>query len=148
MPFALKGCSLYKPAYIFFQANASEEPHNTKEFFNKILEKRQYIELVNISNKLTEKLKGYIPEIKELDILIETTPVTKEHEIYKLDGFKIWNVRKERFEAYPKEIDALNQYLVNNRQAYIFCNPKYYGDIKKLAQKELDEILGEMINEI
>jgi len=147
--FAFKGRSLYKPAYIFSKSNVSEEPHNTREFFIKILEKASYEYLVDISNILAKKLQNYVEGIKPLDILIETTPIKAEHEIYKLEGFKIWNIRKERFEAYPREVNALNEYLRNNMQAYIFCNPRYYKDIKELAlQKKLDKILGEIIDEI
>ncbi len=147
--FAFKGRSLYKPAYIFSKSNLSEEPYNTREFFIKILEKSSYKRLVDISNVLAERLQRLIKGLEPHDILIDTTPIKAEREIYKLDGFKIWNIRKERFETYPREVNALNEYLRNNMQAYIFCNPKYYRDIKELAlQGKLDKILGEIIDEV
>ncbi|GAH72436.1 unnamed protein product, partial [marine sediment metagenome] len=68
-----------------------------------------------------------------------------EHEIYSLGGFRIWNIRRNRFEDYPREVDTLNRYLVNNLQAYIFCSPDYYDDLKRLALSgDLDAILGQL----
>lgn len=146
IPFAFKGRSLYKPAYIFYRATASEEMVDTKNFFTKVLDPQPYSNLVDLSDNLAEKLKQYIPSIKTLDIIIEKTPVELQHEVYKFDGFRIWNRRKKRFESPPSEINPLNQYLTNNMQAYIFCNPRYYDDLRKLAiENKLDNILGELL---
>jgi HD superfamily phosphohydrolase len=143
-PFAFKGRSLYKPAYIFLTSDASEEPTDTRRFFHKIME-LTYEDMVNLSEKLIERLKNKIPGIKPLDIIIEKTPIKKDHEVYDLKGFKIWNIRKERFEKFPtEEIIPLNQFLERNARAYLFCNPKYYDDLKKMSPIRLDELFGEI----
>ena len=98
------------------------------------------------SKKLVRLLKKHIPDIDPLDIILERTPI-KEGEQYQLDGFAIYNTRKKRFDPHPKEIDSLNSYLKNNRQAYIYCNPKHYEKIKALAldhDKTLQTILAEL----
>lgn len=145
-PFAFRGRSLYKPAYVFFKTNTSKELLDTRNFFTKILASSSYKYLVDVSERLADQLKDYVPGIKPLDIIVEKTPIKSEHEIYNLHGFRIWNIRKRRFGNYPEEVNALNEYLKNNEQAYIFCNQRYYDDLKKLALEEkLDKILGEIL---
>lgn len=144
-PFAFKGRSLYKPAYIFFATSTSKEPTDTRNFFRKILGITSYKGLVDLSDKLVDKLKRHVPGIGPMDIIIEKTPVRKYHEYYDLDGFKIWNLRKKVFEDYPHELEALNKYLMGNLQAYIFCEPRHYERLRELVlQEELDKILGEI----
>ncbi|VVB56240.1 Serine/threonine-protein kinase PknD [uncultured archaeon] len=147
-PFAFRdeGRLLYKPAYIFYNNNASKEPNDTKRFFRDFINKN-YKEIVDISDKLAAHLKeSEIPDIEPFDIILEKTPIRRDHEIFEIEDFQLWNTRKESFEDYPDEINPLNQYLSNNQQAYIFCNPKYYNKLRKLVQeKKLDKILGEIL---
>ncbi|GAH55524.1 unnamed protein product, partial [marine sediment metagenome] len=79
-PFAFKGRRLYKPAYIFFEANASDEPLDTRHFFTRVLNASSYKQLVCLGNTLADDLKSHIPSIEHLDIIIEKTPVRPEHE--------------------------------------------------------------------
>lgn len=144
-PFAFKGRRLYKPAYIFFRANTFDEPPDTRHFFTRVLNASSYKQLVDLGNTLADHLKSHIPSIEHLDIIIEKTPVRPEHEIYSLDGFRIWNTRKNRFEGYPREVDTLNRYLENNAQAYIFCNPDHRDTLRDLASDgRLDGMLAEI----
>ena len=144
-PFVFKGRSLYKPAYIFFKARTYREPIDTRNFFTKILASSSYKDLVNLSERLANHLKNHIPDLKPLDIIIEKTPIKRDHEKYILNGFKVWNTRKRVFEDYPHEVDTLNQYLENHIQAYIFCNPRHYDGLKELVlKKKLNKILGEL----
>lgn len=146
-PFAFRneGRIIYKPAYIFHNSNASEEPNDTKNFFSNCIDKK-YQDITEISDALVSILKEtYIPDIEPLDILIEKTPIRQNHEIFELQGFKLWNTRKEIFENYPEEMNPLNRYLSNNLQIYIFCNPKYYSKLNELAlENKLDQILGDI----
>lgn len=121
---------LYKPAYIFFDNN-SKESTPINNFFRGLF-KCTYKELVNKSKKLSKLLKKYLNEIEPLDIILEITPV-HDGEKYQLNGFEIYNTRKKRFDPHPIEIEYLNDYLKNNRQAYIYCNPTYYEKIKELS---------------
>jgi len=145
LPFAFGGRKyLYKPAYIFFDSN-SKETTPTNNFFRGLFN-CSYKELVDKSKKLVRLLKKHISDIEQLDVILERTPI-KEGEQYQLDGFAIYNTRKKRFDPHPKEIDSLNSYLKNNRQAYIYCNPKHYEKIKALAldhDKTLQTILAEL----
>lgn len=145
-PFALKGHSfLFKPAYIYFYRD-STETHNIQRFFNKLLT-LSYSRRTELSNKLVESLKSYIPEIGHLDIILELTPIREEHEQSHLKGFRIWNSKKEIYEPYDTAgiIDGLNDYLNKNKQAYIFCNPQVYPTMKELASSgKLSKIIGEL----
>ena len=144
-PFAFRGRSLYKPAYIFSKANASKELMDTKRFFEKILASTSYKNLIDMSAKLVNRLKCDIPGITPLDVFVEMTPLKSEHEIYNLQELKIWDTRKMRFNNYPKELNELNKCLENNRQAYIFCNPKHYKILRKLIhERKFNRILGEI----
>jgi len=140
-PFAYKGRdSIYKPAYIHFDRN-TQATFPTNSFFRNLFNAR-YSEIIEKSRELATALQKYIPDLDTLDILLEITPV-KEGETYLLDKFKIYNTRNKVYDEHPKEIDSLNNYLSNNRQAYIFCNPKYYKDLKQLLinPKNLHDIL-------
>jgi uncharacterized protein len=146
-PFAFGGRLLYKPAYIFFKSNPANEPTDTCNFFSKVFEWASYDKLVHASNKLTECLRAnYIDDVEPFDIIVEKTPTKEGHSKYLLHQFEFWNIRKKMFESYPVEFNDLNQYLDNNVQGYIFCNPKHYEKMRDLVlTKELDKILG-MIN--
>ncbi|MEI6348029.1 MAG: HD domain-containing protein [Bacteroidota bacterium] len=140
-PFAYGGRKLiYKPAYIYFDHNLKETAPINK-FFRSLLNTKSYKELIEKSIKLANLLKDYIPDLDPLDIILERTPL-KDGEKYILDGFKIFNTRKKEFDEHPKEIDSLNSYLGDNRQAYIFCNPKHY---EKLLELTLDQKLFQNI---
>jgi len=144
-PFAFKGRSLYKPAFIFLASEASEELADTKHFINKI-KNSKYKEMVDLSERLAVRLENEISGIKSLDIIIEKTPIKEEHEVYDLKGFKIWNIRKESFEKFPtEEMDPLNQFLSKNARVYLFCNPKYYNKLRNLGRGKLDKILGDTL---
>jgi HD superfamily phosphohydrolase/tRNA A-37 threonylcarbamoyl transferase component Bud32 len=144
-PFSFRGRSLYKPVYLFSETNSSKEPAGTKRFFEKVLANKPYSDMIEINKKLVHQLKHLIPNIKPLDILIEKTPTKSDHEIYNLQEIKVKNTRHNSFNDYPKEFDGLNLYLKNNRQAYIFCKPKYYNILQELIHKrKFEEILGEI----
>ena len=147
-PFAYGGRNtIYKPAYIYFEHNDSKEAAKTNKFFRTLF-KLSYGELVEKSNRLANQLKKHIPEIEPLDIIFEKTPIKSEGEHYLLDGFKIYNTRKKRYDTYPSQINELNNYLSNNKQAYIFCSAKYYEKIRELSldsDKTLLRILNEML---
>lgn len=142
-PFAYRGRNnIYKPAYIYFEHDA-KEARTTSTFFKSLFE-CTYSELMDKSNMLAVRLKKHIKEIDVYDIILETTPL-KNSDRYLLDGFNMYNLRKKRYDTYPKEIATLNDYLSNNRQAYVFCNPRFYKEIKYLADTgELQEVFGEI----
>lgn len=145
LPFAFEGRKyLYKPAYIFFDSN-SKETTPTNKFFRGLFN-CTYKELVDKSKKLAILLRKHISDIEPLDIILERTPI-KDGEDYQLDGFLIYNTRKKRFDPHPPEIDSLNNYLKNNRQAYIYCNPKHYDKIKALSLDH-DKILQKILSKL
>ena len=84
-------------------------------------------------------------EIKPTDILVEKTPIKENREIYELSGFKIYNLRKREYEAYPVVLDSLNDYLKNNKRVYVFCNPEFYDDIRRLNKDDFNKIFGSVI---
>jgi HD superfamily phosphohydrolase len=146
-PFAFKGRSLYKPAYVYLYNDSEKEPNDTKNFFTK-LRGYSYSDNINLSNKLVNALREYTEfcNIGEFDIILEKTPLREEHEMPKLDGIKIWNTRKSRYNNYPGVVESLNRYLHDNQQAYIFCHPKYYDSFKTLIRdRKLGKILGEIV---
>jgi len=133
-PFAYGGRKLiYKPAYIYFEHNTNE-PTPVNTFFRWLFD-CSYKDLVTKSKELARSLREHIPEIDEHDILLERTPVKSEKEKYNLDGFRIYNTRKKTYDDHPSEIVALNRYLSENRQAYMFCHPDYYKKIREITQE-------------
>lgn len=144
-PFAYAGRSyIYKPAYIYVDHNTSESNVSNK-FFRSLL-KCSYKALVEKSKKLTELLKPFIPNIQDYDIILERTPL-KDSEQYLLDGFKIYNSRKKRFDDHPKGLESINNYLSLNKQAYIFCTPLIYEDFLKFqldSNTDFQKLLSEV----
>lgn len=123
----------------------------TQNFFDKVIRTSSYGTLVKWSEILARTLgHGMSPT----DIILERTPM-KEQEAPKLQDFRIWNVRKRRFESYPNELNALNQQLDTYVQAYVFCSPKYYDYMTQLAEprgqgmpSKLDLIFAEVHREM
>ena len=129
-PFAYKGRELYKPAYIYYESNTSNETQDTQSFFDKILQIGSYQELIKIGDRLQEKLKSTIPDIKPLDIIVERTGTGKKDRILK--NLRVYNVRKNSCESPPDELRTLEKYLNGGRQAYIFCHPLHYEKLKEV----------------
>lgn len=148
-PFAYGGRKyIYKPAYIYY-SHDSKVSTKINNFFRHLFKypNNKYSNMILISEKFCKALKRYIPSIEPLDLIFEVTPVKGEGEEYMLDGLRIYNTRKEEYNKYPDEMNLLNSYLSNNRQAYIFCNPKYYDELHSLFQDKkriLQDILGEL----
>ena len=144
-PFAYKGRKyIYKPAYIYFDNLYSDEPRSYQKVFRKILN-MSYKDLIEYTNKFTKIMQGHIDEeLSEYDIIIEKTP-TGKNENYMLAGFKFYNTRKKKYEKTSGDIESFNAYLENNKQVYVFCNPKIRDTVEKIMlsndiDKELDEI--------
>jgi HD superfamily phosphohydrolase len=145
-PFAYGGRKqLYKPAYIYFDHD-SKEANKVNKFFRSLFTD-SYKDLIEKSKRFSMLLRKYIPDIDPLDIIFEKTPIKSEGEKYVLDGFQIYNTRKKRYDDHPTEIDALNNYLSHNRQAYVFCHPRVYDKLKELSSsgnKTFQKLLTEM----
>ena len=129
----------------------TKENQGTQNFFDKVIRTSSYETLVKWSEILARTLgHGMLPT----DIILERTPL-KEQEAPKLQDFRIWNVRKMRFESYPGELTNLNQQLDTYVQAYIFCAPEHYDYVTQLAKapgpgkpSKLDLIFAEVHKEI
>lgn len=145
-PFANKGRALYKPAYVHYPERGSD-PGNTTKFFKTLAEKEDdYAEQITMTQLLTEKLKTHLPQIEEMDIILETAPV-KYREVAKLTDFQFCDPKHGIYENVTPEMRRLNDYLAQNRRSYIFCDPKYYEDMRRIAVNgELNEVLG-IVNE-
>jgi HD superfamily phosphohydrolase/tRNA A-37 threonylcarbamoyl transferase component Bud32 len=145
-PFVLKKREVYKPLYIYSKTSARQEEEAVSDFFDKILTD-SYKCLLNKSEKLSSVLNRYVPGIKlgSNDIIIEKMDTREGHEKYDIDKLLQYNIRKERYEAYPSALESLNKFLEDNVQAYIFCNPDYYETLKELPfSKEWESILTEI----
>lgn len=149
-PFAFGGRSLYKQAFVYSVMTKTKEAQLTQNFFDKVIDTNSYATLVDWSEILAGKL-GVSPT----DIILETTPLEKEKEMPKLQDFRVWNVRKRRFEKYPDELTILNQQLDNYVHAYVFCAPEHYDDVTQLAKvsepgkpSTLDSIFAEVYDAI
>lgn len=141
-PFAHKGRALYKPAYVHYPERGSD-PNNTKEFFKNLAKKEEdYTAQVKMTRLLTKELKVHLPRIRNMDVILETAPV-KYREVAKLTDFQFFDPKYNTYERVTPELTQLNNYLSKNRRSYIFCEEKYYKDIRQLAVNgKLDEILG------
>jgi len=144
-PFAYRGRKIYKPAYIYFDHNSENSSKIDKFFRNLLTGKYSYKDLIDKSNKFCESLKNHISDIKPLDIIFETTPIGSG-EKYILDELSIYNTRKQRYDKLPIVISSLNDYLIENRQAYIFCHPRIYKTLKDLLLNT--ETFEKILNEV
>jgi len=144
-PFANKSRVLYKPAYVHYHDHELYLTHeSTKNFFT-MLKKSDYPTLVRMTTNLVENLKPHISGIKELDLILETTPVDYR-EAPQLIGFRFYDSKLGEYEGLTSEIESLNRYLAKNRRSYVFCKPKYYDSLKKLSKNgKLNEIFGKVI---
>lgn len=143
-PFVNKGRKLYKPAYVYYHGYKSyTRRQNTNLFFSRLIQSR-YEKQVEMSSYLVERLKPYIPDIKDLDIILEVTPV-RSREVAGLGGFQFWDDKLGEYESLTPEIIALNEYLSKNRRSYIFCIPEHYEPLRELSRKgEMNKIFGEL----
>jgi hypothetical protein len=106
--------------------------------------KADYAKLVELGNSLARELAKKMPGLSPLDVLVDRTPVREEHERSHLEGFRTWNTKKERWEDCPSSLRTLNNYLGENQQAYVFCDPRHYRQFRELAAEggELDRVFG------
>ncbi len=143
-PFAFKGRSLYKPAYAYYYGQPAGEPAEAQSFFEDEVSRAGYARLVELSGALARELAKKIPGLTPLDILVDRTPVREEHERSHLEGFRTWNTKKSRWEECPSTLKTLNNYLGENQQAYVFCNPRYYREFREVAGRGegLDSVFG------
>lgn len=147
-PFSNRGRYLFKPAYVHYHGHALYTKHeSTKEFFN-LLATSDYPTNVKMARTLVEGLKSLIHGINECDILLETTPVARR-EVAELVGFQFYDSKQGEYEDVTAEIRSLNDYLKSNRRSYVFCNPKYLGELRGLLRNgKLNEVLGDVIENI
>jgi len=146
-PFAYKGRNIYKPAYIYFAGN-HEKSSKVDNFFKALLsDSYSYKGCVDMSNKFSKILNTYITNttILPLDIIFEAIPIGS-HAKCNLGNLKILKTRKCRFDPLPNEMTSLNDYLSNNRQAYIFCHPRIYDQLRELLLQ--NQIFEKLLNEL
>jgi len=143
-PFNYKNRILYKPAYVHYHGHQHHIRKRTIHKFFTNVSDLNYQEQIDMSNKFVEELRGNIPNMEEHDLLLESTPISYRA-VAKLDGFQFYDYKTGQYESPTSEIDNLNQYLLNNKRSFIFCNPKYYDDIRALIKKG---VLNKIINKI
>jgi HD superfamily phosphohydrolase len=148
-PFLNEGRVLHKPVLVHNYGSPLCLIHdNTKDFFNKLAEK-DYPKQVEMTLHLAEILKkSQLPELKEYDIILETTPV-EYREVAELSGFEFYDTRLEEYEGLTPEIHILNNYLRSNRRAYLYCKPKFYDQMRHLVKNgKMNDIFGDVIEKI
>lgn len=145
LPFTNRGRMLYKPAYVHYPEHETYiKDGTTKDFFKLLTSHKNYPDQVRMSNLLASELRKHIETIRDLDVILETAPVGYR-EVPHLIGFKFYDLRRGKYENITSEIANLNQYLESNRSSYIFCNPKYYDDLRKLSKNGvLSKIMGKV----
>jgi HD superfamily phosphohydrolase/tRNA A-37 threonylcarbamoyl transferase component Bud32 len=131
-PFSNKGRNLFKPLLIYFQNEKFEHRNGINSFCEKlILDTKNYGDLVNWSDKVTKAFKDkFGKKVRKYDFLVETTPAKGSNEQSDISNFKIWNTRQSNWGNIPGQIKQLNDYLTNNRKAFIFCRSELYDIIK------------------
>lgn len=145
-PFTLsRDRNIYKPAYIYFNYNQEDEELNTTRFFRSLIYK-DFTAIRKKSNALAEELRSEFPRLKKMhdhDILLETTPLQFYNKIKTLEDFQFWNPRKNRYDKTPAEMNSNIRYLIENMQAYLFCNSKYVKELRRITRgKTFNAILG------
>jgi HD superfamily phosphohydrolase len=142
-PFAFGGREIFKPAYIF-SLSSKRELSRVSHFFRKLLDDKSYTGSVKAARRIAKKLKKRCPGITSLDLVIEKTPLKGIKEKYSYQSLRIWDTRKERFEDPPEKLDESSEYLEAERQAYIFCRPRFYEELRRMSPKEWAHLLDEV----
>lgn len=147
-PFTNIGRNLYKPAYVHYHGHELYiGDESTKDFFE-LLTVKTYPDQIKMTSHLVDELRVHIPEIKLMDIILETTPVTYR-EVPDLKVFQYYDSKIGKYEPLTTEIMELNTYLRKNRRSYIFCAPEYYEKIKELSKEgKLRTIFSKVVERI
>ena len=138
---------IYKPAFVYYHGSSiySDKP-NICQFFEK-LNTLPYKKQISFSKEFTKKIKPYLANVKENDIILEITPIRKRKD--ELEGFTFWDNKVKCAYEPTTEIKTLNKYLGNHYRSYIFCHPRHYNKMKEFIQgdkqKKLDEICGKLL---
>ena len=144
-PFAFKGRKIYKPAYIFYmnQSRSDKERDAMNLLFG-----HNYEGLLDLSVKFTKILKNSLKgiKLKQDDIIFEITPINENKEKYILDGFRIFNERIGKYIDYSNSLDSLNQYLSENKQAYLFCHPAIYDKLSQYITNHGDKFIQNLLD--
>ncbi len=141
-PFVFKGRELYKAAFVYSPKQRTGEA--VKSFFSSLLGRRaKYNTVVEKSNLLASSLG-----INDLELLIETVPV-KAGERYELDHFKIVEHRSLTrgtpvLEGLDDSIKNLNDYLDENKRAFVFCSRNHYARLRSFTPEDWNDILKDI----
>lgn len=146
LPFTNRNRELYKPAFVHYSEHGSHQgDYNTTGFFKQIAEKKDYTYVVELSKLLVDELKRTIPDLEDLDIILESAPVGYR-ERSKLEGFKFYDEKRREYEKLTTETEDLNRYLESNQRHYIFCRPRHYSNMLELSKNgKLDQALGAVL---
>lgn len=140
-PFVYKSERLiYKPVYIYFQ-NVSEENESARHFFASLFGCKSLKDIIVINEKLISSLNEQFPKFEgklgSSDVLLETTPLRPYNEDIKLEKeFTFYNERKKNYEGASSFFNDQLGYLEKNKQAYMFCHPKYESTFKEIFKSE------------
>ena len=92
-------------------------------------------------------LKVFEPEVMPGDVLIENSPRKEGGDGYDLQHLKIWNTKFGVWEDQPKKLDAINDYLKENRQAYILAHPGVAVRLKRLLLETWGKVFDATLNQ-
>ena len=141
-PFVFKGRELYKAAFIYSPKQRTGQA--VKSFFSNLLGRdAKYTSVVKKSNLLASSLG-----IDDLELLIETVPV-KSGEQYEREHFKIVEHRSLArrspvWEGVDESIKSLNDYLDENKRAFVFCSEKHYARLQSFTPEDWNKILQDI----
>lgn len=144
-PFTNRARDLYKPAYVHYHGHKMHiKNESTKDFFAMLVEGTYPIQL-ELTQYLIDELKGYIPQIELIDVILETTPI-RYREVADLKGLQLFDSQLGEYEEAPPEVTTLNAFLDTNRRSYIFCAREYYDQIRSLSRNgTLRTIFGKVV---
>lgn len=141
--FAYGGREVYKPLYVFHHGDHLKM--STNNFFKKAID-NSFLQNLKLGDSLVKELKkNYKHEFREMEahhILVERTP--KVARSSNVSEFDIFNSKRGDYDPHPK-IDSLDDYLDKNRQAYLFCIPKFHDQLIKLKNNgEIDNLFAKL----
>lgn len=137
-PFAGRGRALYKPAYVFSRS-ATTQQSGAEKFFAKVLYKWDYKGLVDAGARLAATLSKVGTTIRPLQLIVDKAPV-KHGEKWNIDKVRLFDGRRDQWEALPSEVREQNAYLESTQQAYVFCHMDHYERLRALTLSDWNSV--------
>ncbi|HYJ04736.1 MAG TPA: HD domain-containing protein [Chthoniobacterales bacterium] len=133
--FTYKSRKIFKQVYSF-NANDATGGASAARFFKPLLKDNRLpptklcLESADALGRQLARQAGHRTAFR---LLIEATPVKKGHDLFDVSSSRMWNLRRNRFEALPFNLESVDNFLRQYRLIYVFAHPDDEEALKHLS---------------